>query len=825
MPSTSRPSHRQPPPTYKTHQRYVIDYLTNKCTRQDGLLLYHYMGSGKTLTAVGIMVNLKMPTVLVAPAGLLGMWRTQYLATYKRTLPDFIECYDFEGFWQAMRRKDTAWRQERLLVVDEAHNLAQWLSTKLPVDRRTSSLQELFEFKKRVLLTGTPMYWSEHDLSFLVNIARGKAIIPIDPNQFRKRYFVVKQTRSMFEGWVASTSDIIHKGIMGAMLTMVGTLVTDLAIDQQSLVKPKHIRKALAAVETSVTGGTTLWYQGVRRACKPLVKRWAGLQMVDQLTKDRATDAHGAATRTARTNQQQYATMKHRYDIPVQKFLAYIAKKTMGRAAQVQFINQLPYLVATLFVTWLVCFIIRRFYCRESDLELLRLDHNKLVGEMAPYVSYYAPALVREDANSHGVAALRARLVGVFRSNPVTTRRRSTHLRHNRRTSSSRHAAATAFPVIRSVVKTVSYNNRQYRLFVRFTMGKLSFKDYAQLTVIPHERNGATTSFDQSDGVNFRQYGRMIGNTCTFHGGGSAGYRDHLVYDPTAHAYKLHHGHTFKSVAPKFEALLKHIKMHPGKRRVVYSNFSEASATLSAYLSVRGVPHRYLRDQRKKSDESTPESATHCFADSGVQKDDRRASSTSRAHGGGKHNPSRHSRRKRKSTSSAPPAATTHANDVEYASVIDWVKRTPDAILLLDQSYSEGISIREVDEFHLLDPCESVAKDDQTKARVVRLDSHPPGAKVTIIEWISSLAMLGNTLEWVSEWFSHRAFVLFTHMLTDHKQTVTPDAVVRQEVHKLAKSTLKVMTLLRSQSVERYAREPLPARCGKAVEREVVEVG
>ena len=157
--------------------------------------------------------------------------------------------------------------------------------------------------------------------------------------------------------------------------------------------------------------------------------------------------------------------------------------------------------------------------------------------------------------------------------------------------------------------------------------------------------------------------------------------------------------------------------------------------------------------------------------------------------------------------------------------MLDWVARTPDALLLLDQSYSEGISIREVDEFHLLDPCDSVAKDDQTKARVVRLDSHPPGAKVTIIEWISSLAMLANTLDWVREWFSHRAFVLFTHMLTDHKQTVTPDAVVRQEVHKLAKSTLKVMTLLRSQSVERYAREPLPARCGAAVGKGVVEVG
>lgn len=815
-----RLSQRRPTPTYKPHQRYVIDYVTNKCTRQDGMLLYHYMGSGKTLTAVGLMANLQLPTVLVAPAGLLGMWRTQYLATYQRSLPANIECYDFDDFWRVMRKKDASWRRERLLVVDEAHNLAQWLSTKLPVDRRTSSLQALFEFKKRILLTGTPMYWSEHDLSFLVNIARGKAAIPIDPNQFRERYFTVKKSRSLFEGWVASTGDVIHKGVMAAIHTMATTAAVGALLDRQSLVKTKHVRRALTAVEAPVTAGTTLWYRGVRRACRPLLKRWTSIQMIDQLTEAKAVDTYGAASRMARTHRRQsavrqatatlrgyeakmkrgrrlkameyaqYATLQQQ--LPVQKFFAYISKQAMGRTAQVQFVHQLPYLVATLLVTWLVCFIIRRFYCRESDLELLRLDHAKLVGEMAPYVSYYAPSLVREDAHSTGLSALRSRLMGVFRRGPTTLRR------VRQRGSSATRSNATAFPAIRSVVKTVSYDHRQYRMFVRFTMGKLSFKDYAQLTVVPHERDGTTTSFDQSDVGNFRQYGRMIGNACTFSGGGSYGYRDHITYDPSSYAYTLHRGHAFRSVSPKFKTLVQQIKSHPGKRRVVYSNFGEASATLSAYLSSRGVAHRYLRDRD-----------TGAKAQGGTPRRSRKK---------------RHTDTSSMEVSTPSNAGTDIGVDAEYTAVMEWVKRTPDALLLLDQSYSEGISIREVDEFHLLDPCDSVAKDDQTKARVVRLDSHPPGAKVTIVEWISSLAMLANTLDWVREWFNHRAFVLFTHMLTDHKQTVTPDAVVRQEVHKLAKSTLTVMTLLRSQSVERYARESLPARCGEAAGREVVEL-
>ena len=88
--------------------------------------------------------------------------------------------------------------------------------------------------------------------------------------------------------------------------------------------------------------------------------------MLDQLTEAKAVNAHGAATRMARTNQRRYATLKHRVDLPVPQFFAYVTKQAMGRAAQVQFVHQLPYLVATLLVTWLVCFVVRRFLHRSD---------------------------------------------------------------------------------------------------------------------------------------------------------------------------------------------------------------------------------------------------------------------------------------------------------------------------------------------------------------------------------------------------------------------------------------------------------------------------
>jgi hypothetical protein len=154
-----------------------------------------------------------------------------------------------------------------------------------------------------------------------------------------------------------------------------------------------------------------------------------------------------------------------------------------------------------------------------------------------------------------------------------------------------------------------------------------------------------------------------------------------------------------------------------------------------------------------------------------------------------------------------------------------WVTDNKEALLILDQSYSEGISILGVDEFHLLDPCESVAKNDQTKARVVRLDSHPPGGEVQIIEWISTLNNLSKLFASVKEWFHHRTYVWFTDMMRDHKHTITPDALVRKEVNRLAKSTLQIVRKLQSRSIERYEVEGYPRDCGAARECKIAHVG
>ena len=839
---------------YKDHQRYVVDFLINQCPQQDGIVLYHYMGCGKTHTAVGLIENYAMPTVVLAPKGLLGMWRNEYVKEYGSVLPKDVTCYSYDAFWDAMDNKTDAWRQNRVLVVDEAHNLSQWLSSRLPVHRRTPCLKKLFQFRKRVLLTGTPIYWSERDLAFLVNVCRGEAVIPIDPNMFRQKYYKVKKIRADMEGWMVPLLRMSWKtiGVSGLAALSSGVANTFMA--------PGTVRKILELIQkATVSYVTTPWFYAMRRRIGPLVApvmKLLGLdgnvtaetfhqklstlrtqkKRIDLVILYFKTTLEGIAednreeieqnAKVGKAIQKKKAPhkwldkemakiranlstldymlsyrqewidnkLKYLQQVPAFKELVeeynsaglmvstseivqpvrdpfertqiermlrqvrinrklasyefwepvYIA---FTQGSNLKFAKQAPVLLVTFVLFLAITLIVKCFLMRSTDIDLLELNYDHLVSDIAPYISYYEPGHSHESRGR----TWREWLLG---SGPKP---------------------ADSFPnIARPAPKTVGYNAHQTALFIRFTIGKLSFVDYAELTIIRNISDGMTTSFDQTSGSNFRQFGRMIGNVCTFHNKDEhtpVSYAEALRYNDATHQCEVLV--PFSSVAPKFERLAAYIQKHPNKRRVVYSNFSAAASSLSAYLALKGIKHKFLRDPPT-------------FAQAG-------------------------NTRTRKQSSRA--GAVT-GSDAEYKAILKWVNANPDGLLLLDQSYSEGISILEVDEFHLLDPCDSVAKNEQAKARVVRLDSHSdPNATVTIVEWLSTLSLVRKFLASLPEWRKHRAFVCYTDMLSDHKQTITPDAMVHAEVHRLAKSTLKVVKLLQKKSVEHYATEGVPKQC------------
>ena len=447
----------------------------------------------------------------------------------------------------------------------------------------------------------------------------------------------------------------------------------------------------------------------------------------------------------------------------------------------VQFFAKAPYWIAFIVIFYAISVVIKYFFTREADTDLLQLNYQKLVNEIAPYVSYYKPDSLDTDDSG-----------GWMRWLSFGTRKRSS-AKHTQRTSVAK------YPTVHKTQSSVSYDTTQTALFMRYTIGTMDEHDYTQLGILRNPKDKMTTAFDQTSPDDFRNYGRMIGNVCTFRN--RRGYDANIGYDTQNQHYTLNDGCRFATVSPKFRKL-QHILqrgLDTGERLVVYSNFNDASMALSAYLHREGVEHYYRRDASSEESHASEESS-----------DDARTSThkTSRRRKKSRHR--RHKKSSRHGGSDRPSSIQAWQSDERY--------RNTAGILLLGQSYSEGTSILNATAMHLLDPCESVAKNDQTCARVARLGSHT-GSKtgeVTIVEWLCTLEKVSSMFASVAQWLRFVPNVFYGDQMTNHKQCITPDAIVHREVQKLGKSSMKVMRLLRKQSIEQRAHRLAQDGCGRA---------
>ena len=370
---------------------------------------------------------------------------------------------------------------------------------------------------------------------------------------------------------------------------------------------------------------------------------------------------------------------------------------------------------------------------------ILELNYKKYVAYVSKYISYYAP-----NFDTH--RTWMEYMMGVEKKGPE------------------------GYPYKDEIVKKISYDTVQAEMFLRFTYSKLLPSDYVALSITKNTQESHLTSFNQLDANNFKNWGRMIGNVCTFSDSDSGksyimGSAQNIEYDsdPNMLCFTLKPKKDFASVAPKYAALAAEINKNLDKRRIIYSNFTEASRTLSAYFTSIELEHRFLLNDK---------------------------------------------------------------TDAQYERIMKWVDENPSSILIIDSNYSEGLSVNGVDEMHILEPCDTVSKRDQTKARVARFESHPPNSTVKIIEWICTLSCLDPTRAYAkfNTWRKHLTHVWITDLLADHKQTYTPDAIVYRELNTLAISINKVVKGLFTKSVEQFAHKGYPDQC-KPLHCTIAQVG
>lgn len=180
------------------HQRYPIEYLINN-PEIKGLLINHYMGTGKTYLALGFCEYYQDKEVIIlGPSYLRNNWLSQ-IKTYGLKNSKRFKFLSFEN---AIESLDRGLFKNKLLIIDEVHNFVKYLNSE--DEQQNQLFAKLFEETKdaqRILgLTGTPIYNNISDIALLLNLVSGENLLTLNQERFRVEYSQKDNVKSFWRG-------------------------------------------------------------------------------------------------------------------------------------------------------------------------------------------------------------------------------------------------------------------------------------------------------------------------------------------------------------------------------------------------------------------------------------------------------------------------------------------------------------------------------------------------------------------------------------------------------------------------------------------------
>jgi superfamily II DNA or RNA helicase len=154
------------------HQTKCVDWLKNHY----GLVLYHSMGSGKTITSLSMVYQFKYPIVIISTKAS----RKNFTDDIKKMQLDAsrFQILTYQKAIKMIMDLNLSF-SNCSVIIDEAHHLRS--GTKL----QSILIEECTRAKKIVLLTGTIFYNSLTDLSVLVNIIKKDEVLPETNKEFK----------------------------------------------------------------------------------------------------------------------------------------------------------------------------------------------------------------------------------------------------------------------------------------------------------------------------------------------------------------------------------------------------------------------------------------------------------------------------------------------------------------------------------------------------------------------------------------------------------------------------------------------------------------
>lgn len=149
-------------------------------------LLFHSLGSGKTLSALGMAEAQKEPYTAIAPAALRANWKSEMQKFTDAKTPQHVMSYS-----ELARGKPVPYQNS--LIFDEAHRLRN-----MGTSQTTQALRAAEKARQVTLLTGSPVVNDPQDLAVPTRMLTGQKM---NPQQFRQRYVGEKE---VYPGFFAS---------------------------------------------------------------------------------------------------------------------------------------------------------------------------------------------------------------------------------------------------------------------------------------------------------------------------------------------------------------------------------------------------------------------------------------------------------------------------------------------------------------------------------------------------------------------------------------------------------------------------------------------
>lgn len=206
----------------RKYQKFVAEYLKH----YRGLLVYHKLGSGKTLTAIEVMNITALDTIIILPASLRGNFETFIKSNYTANKKIKFISYNASNFLlQTLNaainesEKSISYAPNpfdgKLIIIDEAHIFFQNVisgSAKQASEVLKMMITATFN-TKFLFLTGTPIVGDVFELAPLFNVLRGPMNkdgepIMISRNNKHKNLIIKKGSHSEKTEYYAFPTDI-----------------------------------------------------------------------------------------------------------------------------------------------------------------------------------------------------------------------------------------------------------------------------------------------------------------------------------------------------------------------------------------------------------------------------------------------------------------------------------------------------------------------------------------------------------------------------------------------------------------------------------------